>query len=229
MQVVGYVRVSTNEQAASGLGLAAQREAIESSATRLGLPVAEILSDAGVSGGLAVEDRPGLLDAVSLLGKGDVLLVARRDRLGRDVVNVALIERMIAKRGARVVSCAGEGSDLDGPSGMLVRTILDAVNMYEKAMIGLRTRVALRAKRKAGKRAGALPLGYALGEDGQTLVPIAAEMETLSMIRKRRLEGASFESIANELNEGRVRAKNGGAWFRASVRAVLRTAERQAS
>lgn len=56
--------------------------------------------DAGTSGSLAIEDRPVLLDAVTALKRGDVLLVAKRDRLGRDVIAVAMIERLIAKRGA---------------------------------------------------------------------------------------------------------------------------------
>jgi resolvase-like protein len=57
-------------------------------------------------GGLAIEDRPVLLDAVAALKRGDVLLVAKRDRLGRDVIAVAMIERLVAKRGARVTSPA---------------------------------------------------------------------------------------------------------------------------
>jgi hypothetical protein len=51
---------------------------------RLGLPLATIYEDAGLSGSLSLEDRPGLLEAVAAVGRGDTLLVAKRDRLGRD-------------------------------------------------------------------------------------------------------------------------------------------------
>ena len=115
-RAIGYVRVSTEQQAESGLGLEAQQSSITAAAARLGLEFSRTFVDAGTSGSLAIEDRPVLLDAVAAVRRGDVLLVAKRDRLGRDVIAVAMIERLIAKRGARVVSAAGEGTDSDDPA-----------------------------------------------------------------------------------------------------------------
>ena len=80
--------MSTAEQAGSGLGLDAQRTAIAAGAARLGLPLADTFTDAGRSGGLPLEQRPGLLAALDAVGKGDVLIVAKRDRLGRDVLAI---------------------------------------------------------------------------------------------------------------------------------------------
>jgi DNA invertase Pin-like site-specific DNA recombinase len=77
--------------------------------------------DAGTSGKLGIEDPPVLLEAVAALRRGDVLLVAKRDRIGRDVIAVAMIERLFAKRGARVISAAGEGTESDDPAGLLMR------------------------------------------------------------------------------------------------------------
>ena len=108
---IGYLRVSTDQQSESGLGLDAQRRAIEQAAHRQGLLVAGVYEDAGLSGSKDIEDRPGLLEAVSALKRGDVLCIAKRDRLGRDVVAVALIERLISRKGGRVLSAAGEGTD----------------------------------------------------------------------------------------------------------------------
>ena len=64
-----------------------------------------------------------------------MLIVAKRDRLGRDVLNVAMIQRLIERKGARVVSTTGEGSDDDGPTSQLLRTIVDASGQYERALI----------------------------------------------------------------------------------------------
>ena len=50
-----------------------------------------------------------------------MLLVARPDRIGRDVITVAMIERLVAKRGARLISAAGEGTESDDPAGVLMR------------------------------------------------------------------------------------------------------------
>jgi len=55
----------------------------------LGAEMVRVFVDAGTSGRLGIEHRPVLLDAVGTLKRGDVLLVAKRDRLGRDVIAVA--------------------------------------------------------------------------------------------------------------------------------------------
>jgi DNA invertase Pin-like site-specific DNA recombinase len=155
-RAIGYIRVSTEQQADSGLGLEAQQTNIAGAALRLGLELSRTFVDAGTSGSLAIEDRPVLLDAVATLRRGDVLLVAKRDRLGRDVIAVAMIERLIAKRGARVVSAAGEGTDSDDPAALLMRRLIDSFAEYERALIAARTRAALAAKRRRGERVSGL-------------------------------------------------------------------------
>src|SRR4051812_44658006 len=105
-RAIGYRRVSTAEQVGSGLGLDAQQTAIAAAATRVGLPLEETFTDSGLSGGLPLEQRPALLVALDRLGKGDVLIVAKRDRLGRDVLNVCLIQKLVERKGARIVSAA---------------------------------------------------------------------------------------------------------------------------
>jgi hypothetical protein len=91
------------------------------SRSRLRFHLARTFVDAGTSGKLGIEDPPVLLEAVAALRRGDVLLVAKRDRIGRDVIAVAMIERLVAKRGARVISAAGEGTESDDPAGLLMR------------------------------------------------------------------------------------------------------------
>ena len=64
-RAIGYIRVSTEQQADSGLGLEAQQTSIAGAALRLGLELSRTFVDAGTSGSLAIEDRPVLLDAVA--------------------------------------------------------------------------------------------------------------------------------------------------------------------
>jgi DNA invertase Pin-like site-specific DNA recombinase len=201
---VGYVRVSTERQADSGLGLEAQESAIKDAAKRLGLTLAASYRDEGLSGSLPLSERPGLLDAVSALKPGMVLLVARRDRLARDMVISALVEREVAKRKAKLVSAAGEGSELDGPSGELVRAILDAVAQHERAQIALRTRLALRAKKARGERAGNCPFGFKAESTGK-LVPEPTEQEVIELARRLRRRGHSFRAVVAKLRaKGKV-------------------------
>jgi DNA invertase Pin-like site-specific DNA recombinase len=155
-RVVGYIRVSTTKQAESGLGVDAQRDAIEQWAAKQGLSVVAVHADEGVSGGSDALDRDGLIDAIGDLQRGDTLVVAKRDRLARDLFVMGGIERMVAKRGARIVSVAGEGTegDADDPGALLMRGIVDLFAQYERACVRARTRVALRAKARRGGRVG---------------------------------------------------------------------------
>jgi DNA invertase Pin-like site-specific DNA recombinase len=208
----GYVRVSTDAQADSGLGLDAQRAAIESAAGRLGLALADVFTDAGLSGALGLEHRPGLFAAIDGMRRGDVLIVAKRDRLGRDVVGVAMLERLVTRKGARIVSAAGEGTDADDAASMLQRRILDAFGEYERLIIAQRTKAALRAKRARGECAGNVPFGYQLAADGVHLEPAAAEQRILSAIGELRAAGYTLRAIADELNRQGYRTRSGGTW-----------------
>lgn len=225
-KAVGYLRVSTGSQAESGLGLAAQRSAVEGAAKRLGLELVAVHADEGLSGSLGLEDRPALLAAVSALGRGDVLVVAKRDRLGRDVLVCAVLERLVAKRGAKIVSSAGEGSDDAGPSGELMRTLVDAFGQYERALIATRTKLALAAKRARNELAGSCPYGWRVTSDGRTLASVPAEQKVLGLVRELRGEGLSWRAVAEVLNARSLPAKKGGRWLHTSARSVLATATR---
>ena len=221
---IGYRRVSTAEQAGSGLGLDAQETAIATVAARLELPLADTFTNAGLSGGLALEQRPGLLSALDALGKGDVLLVAKRDRLGRDVLNVAMFERLAERKGARIVSAAGEGTDTNDPTSRLMRQIVDCFAEYERAIIRARTRQALAVKKARGERVGGIPFGFRLARDGRTLEPQNDEQRALAVLRQLRSAGYTFRAIAEELNRQGFRSRTGGRWVRQSVHMLARAA-----
>jgi DNA invertase Pin-like site-specific DNA recombinase len=217
----GYLRVSTAEQSTSGLGLQAQSAAVTATAERLGVALGETFTDAGISGGLALEQRPALLAAIEALRKGDTLIVAKRDRLGRDVLNVAMIERLAARKGARIVSAAGEGTEDDGPTSVLMRQIIDSFAQYERALIRTRTKAALSAKRARGERAGTVPFGFRLGGDGRTLETNPAEQETLEALRAYRAAGLSLQRVAEELNGRGMRTRSGSRFRREYVYNLL--------
>ncbi len=213
-RAMGYRRVSTAEQREHGAaGLAAQTDAIAAAAARLGLAVAAMFDDLGVSGGLPLEQRPGLLAALDALKRGDVLLVAKRDRLGRSVLNTALIERLVERKGARVVSSAGEGSDDDGPTSRLMRSIIDAFAEYERAVIRQRTRAALAAKRARGERCGEVRYGWKVDPgDPRRLVPDDDEQRALARMRELRAEGLTCRQVADQMFEEGLTTRRGTRW-----------------
>jgi hypothetical protein len=106
---IAYVRASKREQR---LSPEAQGAAIESWAARERVPVAEWYIDHGVRGITPLELRPALCGALSAVRqyRSTVLVVAKRDRIARDVVLAASIERAVAMEGARIVSASGEGN-----------------------------------------------------------------------------------------------------------------------
>lgn len=223
-RAVGYRRVSTAEQAGSGLGLDAQQTAIVAATSRLGLVLADTFTDAGVSGGLALEQRPGLLAALDALRKGDVLVVAKRDRLGRDVLNVAMLARLVERKGARILSAAGEGTDDDGPTSVLMRQIIDCFAQYERAIIRARTKAALAVKKARGERVGGIPFGYQVAGDGRTLVPHADEQRALAVLRQLRAQGYTYQAVAEELTRQGFRSRAGGRWVKQAVCVLARAA-----
>ena len=227
-RAIGYIRVSTDQQRESGLGLEAQRAAIEETAARLHLLLTAVHVDAGLSGSLAIDDRPALADVLSTVRRGDTIIVAKRDRLARDAFLSVLIEREVAKKGGRILSAAGEGTDRDDPSATFTRRILDAVAELERALIAARTRAALKAKRARGERAGTEPYGFRVNGDGGTLHPYLPEQQILTLMQDCRGAGFPLRAIADELNRAGHRTRTGSPWRFEYVRSALRTLDRHA-
>lgn len=220
MNAIAYVRVSTNDQAESGAGLAAQVASITTYAAKSGLTVIGTFTDAGISGAAGLEDRPGLMAAVAGLRRGDVLVIAKRDRLGRDQMAVLMIEKAVARKGATIVSADGVGNG-DDPGSVFMRQVVDAAAVYERNLIKARTKAALAAKRRAGERTGEVPFGWRLDDAGR-LVEDAAEQNVLVRIKACRDAGMSLRQIAAILTESKVATKKGGAaWKHTTIKSIL--------
>jgi DNA invertase Pin-like site-specific DNA recombinase len=199
---IGYLRVSTDEQR---LGPEAQRAAVEAWAVREGIQVAAWHVDQGVSGAKAVEERPGLLAALEALrehGAG-VLAVAKRDRIARDVVIAATVERAAAKAGARVVSADGTANGDTAADGFM-RVVIDGAAAYERALIRKRTKEALAAKAARGECVGQVPYGFR--REGKRLVAVEGQQATIARARELA-SGRTLRAIAAQLAaEGHVSA-----------------------
>ena len=219
MATLAYLRVSTTSQAESGAGLDAQHDAC----LRVAGELAGVYRDEGVSGKTGLDKRPALLEAISDLGKGDTLIVAKRDRLGRDPLAVAMIEAAVARKGARIVSAAGEGTDSDSPTDILMRRMVDAFAEYERLVIGARTRAALQAKKVRGERTGSIPYGKRLADNGVDLINDELEQEILSVIFELNGKGLSLRNIASRLTSKGYQSR-GKAWHPQTVSNIIAAA-----
>ena len=231
--VVLFIRVSTDEQADSGLGLSAQLHACEALAKLNGWTIAAVFREEGISGGASLLKRPVLLSAIDSLEEGQIFLVAKRDRLSRgDVFTTSIIEMAVGERGCRVISAANEGTWEDTPQSRFQRRILDAVAALEKEQTQERTVNALKVKRAQGELYSPVPYGFKLGEpterkDGnsvrivQTLVADEGEAAALELIARWKAEGKSLGEIARGLDLAGVSTKSGGKWARSSIQRLL--------
>lgn len=164
--------------------------------------------------------RLTLLAALDDLERGSTLVVAKRDRLARDVVIAATIERAADRVGATVVSADGAGVG-DGPEAELLRRIVDAVAAYERGLIRGRTKAALAARKRRGERTGSVPYGKQLCDDGVRLVDDEGEHAVIARIVDMAAAGQSHRSIAAELNAAGVPAR-GSRWHPTTVGRLLR-------
>lgn len=206
-RTIGYVRVSTDGQHASGGGLGAQRAAITAECKRRGWRLVEVVGEeAGASSTTLA--RAGLQRALAELdaGRAEVLVVAKLDRLSRSVAQGAQVMERAQRRGWSLVAL-DFGLDTTTPAGEMVANVILSTAQYERRLIGQRTRDALAAKRAAGVRLGR---------------PQVLPDATVARIVAERAAGASLRTIAAGLTaDGVPTARGGAAWVASSVRAVL--------
>jgi DNA invertase Pin-like site-specific DNA recombinase len=211
-RVVFYMRVSTAEQANSGLGLAAQEAALRAAAERKGWQIAAVLTDAGASG-KSMANRPALTEALALLSGADaeVLAVSKLDRLSRSLLDFAGLMAKAQREGWGLLALDAD-VDTTTPSGRLVANLMATVADWEREVISARTKDALAAKKASGVILGA---------------PRTIPEAVVERIFRDRASGLSIRTIAARLTADAVPTAKGGAWSPATVQSVLARPDRR--
>lgn len=222
MRVVAYLRVSTAEQADRGHGLDVQRRALRAWARANGHRVVAWTEDAGHSGALPAQDRPGLTEALRTLRdrRADGLAVYELDRLAREVtVQEAVLAEAWRRAGAEVHTPHGlvPRDDPDDPYRTAMRQMAGVFAGLERRLVVKRMRDGRAAKAARGGHAvGAYR--YGSGPDG----PILAEREALAHMLALRAAGASTRAIAAALTERGYPTRRGGlSWSAPTVARIL--------
>jgi site-specific DNA recombinase len=223
MRAVGYIRVSSEEQASEGVSLDAQRAKVQGYADLYGLELVAIEVDAGVSA--KTLDRPALARALAMLDRdeADGLVIAKLDRLSRSVGDWDhLIADYFGERAGKKLWSVADSIDTRTAAGRLVLNVLMSVAQWEREAIGERTRDALQHKIRQGERCGKVRFGHDLGPDGVRLIDNPAEQEGLILLRELAAEGRSLRSIARELTRRGIPTKEGRPrWDHSSVKRIL--------
>jgi len=206
MKMIGYLRVSTEEQADDGNGLDAQRFAIQHEADRCGWDLSWF-----VDPGYSAKDtnRPDLQRALAALQRREYagLVVAKLDRLSRSVIDFSGMVELAQRRKWNLV-VLDPRFDLSTPYGRAFAGMAAVWAQLERELIGQRTSEGLQALKRRGVRLGR-PRQY--DDDVTALV---AEL--------RHESGLSHRAIAAALSTRGVPTVGGGPWRHSTVRRILR-------
>jgi len=219
-RAVVYVRVSTDEQVASGNGLADQERAVRAFAESQSYALVDVVSDPGVSGAVRPADRPGFSRILTMAEARafDILLVAKIDRLSRDLRHaLTTVSDLAELHGVAFRSVTEAVIDTSNPMGRMFFTFFAGMAEQERYVIRDRTAGGRTTKaRKGGFAGGQAPYGYERDlEGGLRIVP--AQARIVRRIFEARKRKTTLKAIAEALNADGIAAPKGGRWSISTV------------
>ncbi len=222
---IGYIRVSTEDQAVSGLGLADQEQKVRGQAAAKGLTI-ELIKDEGYSAKSL--NRPGAEKLMAMIQRREIggVIVAKLDRLTRSIKDLGTLVELFDRHGVALASCA-ESFDTTTAGGRMILNMIGVIAQWEREVIAERTRDGLAQLKRRGEHAGMVQYGYRssgtkkAGGTGK-LLENKAEMRIVNLIKAERAAGKSLREIAEHLNALDFRTRRGSPWRVQYVDNVLR-------
>lgn len=216
MKVIGYTRVSTEEQANSGVSLPAQAEKLRAYASLYDLELVAVIEDPGQSAKSL--HRPGIQRALDMLRSGEAqgIIVAKLDRLTRNIVDLNTLMTDYFSENNRVQASlfsVADQVDTRSAGGRLVLNVLMSVSQWEREAISERTRTALQYKKSQGVKLGR----------PEKITTDPEEIRTVQYIGELRAQGLTYQAIANRLQAEGIRTFRGGKWYGKTVQNLLNT------
>ncbi|WP_337029451.1 recombinase family protein [Pantoea agglomerans] len=179
-RVFAYCRVSTLDQNTEN-----QRREIEAAGFAIR---PQRLIEEYISGSVAAGERPGFMRLLDRMENGDVLIVTKLDRLGRNAMDIRQTVELLSAAEIRVHCLALGGVDLTSPAGKMTMQVISAVAEFERDLLLERTHAGIARAKAAGKRFGRPP---------------ALDDEQKKAVFLRLDEGISISAIAREFNTTR--------------------------
>jgi DNA invertase Pin-like site-specific DNA recombinase len=221
MGVIGYIRVSTEEQSREGVSLDMQRAKITTYCDLHDLELVEIVEDAGISG-KTISARPGIQHVLDMVRRKKItgIVIYKLDRLARNAREALEIAELLQKKGCELHSIT-ETLNTGSASGRMFYGILATMAQWERETIAERTCAALSRKRERGEKTGGdCPFGYTVTEDGH-LIENPVEQAHLRRIHELHREGYSIRDIVAALKEEGITTRKGSPWGKTMIHRVL--------
>jgi DNA invertase Pin-like site-specific DNA recombinase len=237
-KVIGYVRVSSDEQAKHGFSLEAQQAKLRAYADLYDLDLIDIEVDAGASA--KDMDRPGVQRALNRLDGGEAtcLLIVKLDRLTRSVVDMGHLLTGYFNEGGHTLISVAENLDARSAAGRLMMNLLGSISQWERETTGERTRDVLAHKKNQQENYCRAPFGFqwacghaSHGDETERtdacgrLVKDRDQYEALYLAQQLRGEGMGYARIATRLNEVDAKTPRGGRWHAQTVSRMLKGAK----
>ena len=224
MRAALYLRVSTEEQAAEGYSLDAQRMMLEDYCIAEGWDAVKVYEDDGYSG--RNTKRPSYQRMMSEMDQWDLIVVIKMDRIHRNSRNFMNMMEELDRHGKMFVS-SSESLDTTNAMGRFVVDMIQRIAQLESEQIGERTQLGMREKAETltpegpGKKTMGFtpPFGYTL-ENGR-LVAVPEEMEVVTDIFSSYSEGEAMDAICYSLNRDRRLTRKGNPWNKYNLRNIL--------
>jgi len=220
MKAIGYVRVSTQEQAREGISLEVQEDKIKKYTELHNLSLIEVIKDEGKSG--KDLNREGMQKAIFLCQEERInhLVVYKMDRLTRRTLDLLTLVEEVFKPNKIQFHSITERIDTSTAQGKFFLTIIGAMAQMERDLIAERTKEALQYKKSKFEAYSPTPFGFNR-EDGR-IAPNQKELKVVKLMKNLKRKGLSYQAIIDKLNKKDIPTKNGKSWSKSTIWGILR-------
>lgn len=216
-----YCRVSTQRQAENGVSLDVQAEKLRAYCVAKDIPVAAVIYEQGVSGTIALGNRPGGREVLEAIRQGaDHVAAYKLDRLFRSAQDALSQVNAWVQQEVKL-HLLDINLDTSTPTGKFILHILAGVAEMDNEQRAERIREAMANKKAKLLKYTGRVYGFVLCDDGETLARNMSELEVVARMNALRAMGQTFRGICDTLNAGNVAAPNGGQWHPETVRRIL--------
>jgi len=222
MKLIGYCRVSSEEQAREGLSLALQTEKIKAYCALNDYTVVEIITDAGISA-KNISGRPGLKRALEMVmtGQADGLVAWKLDRMFRSTVDALQTAEQFRQAGKSLQSIS-EKLDTSSAMGEFFFSLMASLAQMERRLTGERTKAILDGKKARGEFVGKPRFGFQ--SNGKELQKNTDHQVIIDRIVNLYFkENLSFRAVAQQLNTENILTKQGKCWTHKQVSSIIAT------